>query len=101
MTAPANSSLAKKGLSFLGLQAFADAATSGTLPNVSYIIGPMELSEHPPWTPHDGGWFQQQIVNAVINSPTYNSTVLFISYDETVSVKSLSAIQQSDDDNLA
>lgn len=71
-------------MAFLGLQAFADAAAAGTLPNVSYVIGPMELSEHPPWTPHDGGWFQQQIVNAVINSPKYNATVLLISYDETV-----------------
>ncbi|KIJ53598.1 hypothetical protein M422DRAFT_241835 [Sphaerobolus stellatus SS14] len=81
--APANSSLANRGVSFLGLQAFTDAAAAGTLPDVSYIVGPEELSEHPPWTPHDGGWFQQQIVNAVINSPVYNSTVLLISYDET------------------
>ncbi|KIJ53617.1 hypothetical protein M422DRAFT_241856 [Sphaerobolus stellatus SS14] len=81
--APANSSLANRGLFFLGLQAFADAIAAGTLPDVSYIIGPEELPEHPPWTPHDGGWFQQQIVNAAINSPLYNSTVLLISFDET------------------
>ncbi|KIJ38386.1 hypothetical protein M422DRAFT_781472 [Sphaerobolus stellatus SS14] len=82
-TAAANSSLAKRGVSFLGLQAFYDAAAAGTLPNVTYIIGPKELSEHPPWTPLDGGWLQQQVTNAVINSTLYNSTVLFISYDET------------------
>jgi phospholipase C len=83
-TAAEGSSLAKRGLSFLGLQAFYDAAAAGTLPEVSYIIGPMELSEHPPFTPRDGAWFQQQITNAIINSPKYNSTILFISYDETV-----------------
>lgn len=83
-TAANGSSLAERGVSFLGLQAFYDAAAAGTLPEVSYVIGPMELSEHPPWTPHDGAWFQQQITNAVINSPKYNSTILFISYDETV-----------------
>ena len=81
--APNGSSLAQKGMSFIGLQRFYDAAAAGTLPQVSYIIGPMELSEHPPWEPRDGGWLQQQIVNAVINSPKYNSTVLMISYDET------------------
>ncbi|GJJ06186.1 hypothetical protein Clacol_000375 [Clathrus columnatus] len=81
--APANSTLAQKGLAFLGLQAFYDAAASGTLPEVSYIVGPMELSEHPPWSPSDGAWLQQQVVNAVINSPKYSSTVLMVSYDET------------------
>lgn len=82
--APKDSSLARRGVSFLGLQPFFDGAAAGTLPQVSYIIGPMALSEHPPFSPHDGAWFQQQIVNAVINSPKYNSTILFISYDETV-----------------
>ncbi|GJJ06253.1 hypothetical protein Clacol_000444 [Clathrus columnatus] len=80
---PTNSSLAQRGLGFPGLQAFYDAAEEGTLPAVSYIIGPMELSEHPPWGPHDGGWLQQQVVNAVTKSPKYHSTVLMLSYDET------------------
>jgi len=82
-TAPVNSSLAQRGVSLLGLQAFSDDAAAGTLPQVSYVIGPAELSEHPPFLPSDGAWFQQQIVNAVINSPKYSSTVLLISYDET------------------
>lgn len=81
--APNGSALAEKGLSFIGLNAFYEAAAQGTLPQVSYIIGPAELSEHPPFAPHDGAWLQQQIVNAVINSPKYSSTVLMISYDET------------------
>ncbi|KAF8588656.1 non-hemolytic phospholipase C precursor [Ramaria rubella] len=81
--APNGSSLAERGLSFVGLQSFYDAAAAGTLPQVSYIIGPMELSEHPPWSPRDGGWLQQQVANAVINSPKYDSTVLIVSYDET------------------
>lgn len=84
ITATPGSGLAQRGLSFLGLNAFYDAAAAGTLPNVSFIIGPMELSEHPAFTPSDGAWLQQQIANAVINSPKYNATILFISYDETV-----------------
>jgi phospholipase C len=82
-TAPNGSALAQKGMSFIGLDAFYDAAAQGVLPQVSYIIGPAELSEHPPFGPQDGGWLQQQVVNAVIKSPKYSSTVLMISYDET------------------
>lgn len=74
-----------KGTSFLGLDQFYADAAAGNLPSVSYIIGPAELSEHPPYLPHDGGWFQQQVTNAVINSPLYSKSILFISYDESVS----------------
>ncbi|GJJ08151.1 hypothetical protein Clacol_002359 [Clathrus columnatus] len=81
--APANSTLAERAFAVLGLQAFYDAAANGTLPQISYIIGPGGLSEHPPWSPSDGAWLHQQVVNAVINSPKYSSTVLMVSYDET------------------
>ena len=70
-------------MTFLGLDAFYEQAKNGTLPAVSYIVGPMELSEHPPYSPHDGAWLQKQVVNAVTSSPKYNSTALLISYDET------------------
>ncbi|KAF8576244.1 non-hemolytic phospholipase C precursor [Ramaria rubella] len=83
LNSPEDSDLAKKGLSFLGLQGFKDAAANGTLPQVSWFIGPGELSEHPPNGPRDGGFLQQEIVNAILKSPKYNSTVLIISYDET------------------
>lgn len=33
--------------------------------------------------PKDGGWIQQQVFNAVVKSPKYNSTVLMLSYDES------------------
>ncbi|RFU31593.1 hypothetical protein B7463_g4716, partial [Scytalidium lignicola] len=33
--------------------------------------------------PQDGGWLQQQVINAVVNGAAYNETVLMISYDET------------------
>lgn len=46
-TAPKNSSLAQKGMAYVGLDAFYDAAAKGTLPEVSFIVGPAELSEHP------------------------------------------------------
>ncbi|KAK2831959.1 hypothetical protein FQN49_006997 [Arthroderma sp. PD_2] len=77
------SPLTKKGMSYLGLEQFYKDARAGTLPEVSFIVGPMELSEHPPWLPKDGAWLQQQVVDAVTQSPKYGKTVLLISYDES------------------
>ncbi|KAF3407297.1 Non-hemolytic phospholipase C [Talaromyces pinophilus] len=65
------------------LDDFVATAAAGTLPQVSIIVGQEELSEHPPWQPKDGAWLHQQIFDAVVKSPKYNSTALFISYDET------------------
>ena len=66
---------------YIGLDKFYSDAAAGTLPQVSYIIGPTELSEHPPYQPRDGAWLQQQVVNAVTKGKAYNETVLIISYD--------------------
>ncbi len=66
---------------YIGLDKFYSDAAAGTLPQVSYIIGPTELSEHPPYQPKDGAWLQQQVVNAVIKGKAYNETALIISYD--------------------
>lgn len=78
-----SSALSERGMVFNGLSTFYESAAAGTLPQVSYIIGPTELSEHPPYAPHDGAWLQKQVVDAVTSSPAYNKTVLIISYDET------------------
>lgn len=75
------SPLTIRGNSYPGLAKFYADAKKGTLPQVSYIIGPAELSEHSPYLPSDGAWLQKQVVDAVINSPIYNETVLMISYD--------------------
>ncbi|GAO19824.1 hypothetical protein UVI_02043800 [Ustilaginoidea virens] len=80
--APKGNVLRDNGNSYPGLQAFYDACANGTLPQVSWIIGPQELSEHAPNMPIDGAWLQRNIVQAVVNSPRYNETALIISYDE-------------------
>ncbi|PHH79460.1 hypothetical protein CDD82_2379 [Ophiocordyceps australis] len=77
------SSLYRRGFKGLSLNTFYDLAANGSLPEVSYIVGPMQLSEHPPYSPNDGAWLQTQIAQAVINSPKYNKTALIVSYDET------------------
>ncbi|EQK97990.1 hypothetical protein G6O67_003566 [Ophiocordyceps sinensis] len=80
--APNGSALREKGNSYPGLQSFYDHAAEGTLPQVSWIVGPQELAEHPPNMPVDGAWLQKKVVDAITNSPAYNETVLIISYDE-------------------
>ncbi|KAJ3496102.1 hypothetical protein NLG97_g2907 [Lecanicillium saksenae] len=76
------SALQEKGNSYPGLEAFRSAAKSGTLPQVSFIVGPQELAEHAPNMPIDGAWLQKQLVDTITSSPAYNKTVLIISYDE-------------------
>lgn len=79
--APNGSALREKGNSYGGLNAFYERAKNGTLPQVSYIIGPAELSEHPPHLPSGGAWLQKQVVEAVTSGAAYKNTALFINYD--------------------
>jgi phospholipase C len=75
--------LYNKGMKGMSMDSFYEMAANGTLPEVSYIIGPAQLSEHPPYSPRDGGWLQRKIADAVIKSPKYSKTALIVSYDET------------------
>ena len=75
--------LAQRAVTFPGLDKFYKDAMEGNLPAVSYIIPPTDLSEHPPYTPNDGAWFQRKVAEAVMNGKNWNSTALIISYDET------------------
>lgn len=72
-----------KGMVGQSLDDFYARAKNGTLPAISYIIGPTELSEHPPYAPRDGAWLQKQVVDAVTQGAAYSKTALLISYDET------------------
>ncbi|RAL05427.1 nonhemolytic phospholipases C family protein [Aspergillus ibericus CBS 121593] len=81
--ASSSSPLAEKGMAYVGLDSFYGAAANGTLPEISFIVGPAELSEHPPYMPKDGAWLQKKVVDAVTSSPEYTSTLLMISYDES------------------
>jgi phospholipase C len=57
--------------------------TNGTLPSVSWIIPPYELSEHPSFSPDTGEWFVNQLLNVLASNPAvFNSTVFIITYDE-------------------
>lgn len=63
--------------------AFKADVTNGTLPQVSWIIPTMDLSEHPPGSPNPGENFTMQLFNALAANPAvFNSTVFIITYDE-------------------
>ncbi len=57
-------------------------AQNGTLPQVSWIIPNSDLSEHPPASIATGSNYITGLVNAVMNSPQWNSTAVFISWDD-------------------
>jgi phospholipase C len=60
----------------------ADVANN-TLPQVSWIISPDSYDEHPPAPAQLGEWYTQQILDILTSNPTvWESTVLFIMYDE-------------------
>ncbi|KAK0522604.1 hypothetical protein OC834_006223 [Tilletia horrida] len=77
------SDLYNRALTHIGLDRFVSDAAAGTLPDVSIIIGPADLSEHPPYGPTDGAWLQRKIVEATVTGKDWNTSALFISFDET------------------
>jgi phospholipase C len=57
-------------------------ARNGTLPNISWLIPQKNFSDHPPTNLSTGQDWVASVVNAIEGSPQWNSTVLFISWDE-------------------
>jgi phospholipase C len=56
---------------------------AGTLPQVSWVVANQQTSEHPDAPPEDGAQFVHEVLQALAaNSAVFNSTVLFINYDE-------------------
>lgn len=66
------------------LAGFRSDVQQGKLPQVSWIIAPAAYSEHPdPSSPVQGGWFTQEILNALTDNPeVWSKTVLLVNYDE-------------------
>ena len=57
-------------------------AQNGALPQVSWIIPNLNLSEHPPANITTGSNYITGLVNAVMNSPQWSSTAIFIAWDD-------------------
>src|SRR5205814_1958749 len=61
---------------------FFEAAQKGELPAVSWVVPDEEHSEHPPSSIKDGQAYVTELVNAVMKSKDWDSTAIFITYDE-------------------
>ncbi len=61
---------------------FYAAARNGTLPAVSWISPNAKVSEHPPALVSAGQAYVTSLVNAIMKSPDWNSTAIFLSWDD-------------------
>jgi len=64
------------------LDSYFRAARSGRLPAVSWITPSGPDSEHPPASVHQGQAYVTSIVNAAMKSPDWDSTAIFLSWDD-------------------
>jgi phospholipase C len=61
---------------------FTSDCKDGTLPQVSFITEATPWDEHPPADIHTGQTMMEGIIKAVQASPQWDSTALFLTYDE-------------------
>jgi len=66
----------------LGLGDYFAEAKAGTLPSVSWITPSDPDSEHPPSSVHQGQAYTTAIINAGMESPDWDSTAIFLSWDD-------------------
>ena len=61
---------------------FFTAAKNGTLPAVSWVVPNGKVSEHPPALVSVGQSYVTSLINAVMQGPDWNSTAIFLSWDD-------------------
>jgi phospholipase C len=61
---------------------FYEAAKSGTLPAVSWVVPNNSTSEHPPASISKGQAYVTSLINAIMRSPDWSSTAIFLSWDD-------------------
>jgi phospholipase C len=64
------------------VQNFYAAAKNGTLPAVSWITPSNAVSEHPPGRVSAGQSYVTSLVNALMRSPDWDSTAIFLAWDD-------------------
>ena len=64
------------------LWSFYAAARTGTLPAVSWVMPAGPDSEHPPNGVHQGQAYATSLINAVMKSKDWNSTAIFLAWDD-------------------
>lgn len=84
-TAPTTSPLYQKGIAVVNdlAQALAADVAAGTLPQVSWIVAPAALSEHPDYHPAAGEDLTARLLTALVSNPdVWSKTVFLLNYDE-------------------
>jgi phospholipase C len=61
---------------------FYDQAADGTLPAVSWVVPSGAVSEHPPAPSSAGQAYVTSLINAVMSSPDWDSTAIFLAWDD-------------------
>ncbi len=61
---------------------FYAAARGGKLPAVSWVVPSGEVSEHPPSPVSYGQSYVTSVINAVMKSPDWKSTAIFLAWDD-------------------
>lgn len=61
---------------------FVRAARTGTLPAVSWIDPSQTVSEHPPALVTTGQAYVTGVINAIMQSPNWQSTAIFLAWDD-------------------
>jgi phospholipase C len=64
------------------LRDFLAEATAGTLPSVSWITPTQKVSDHPPALISDGQTYVTGLIDRIMRSPDWNSTVIFLAWDD-------------------
>jgi phospholipase C len=64
------------------VNSFYTAAQHGQLPAVSWVVPSGQVSEHPPSSVSGGQSYVTSLVNAVMNSPDWDSTAIFVAWDD-------------------
>ncbi len=61
---------------------FLDAAKTGALPAVSWIVPNGKVSEHPPALVSAGQAYVTNLINAVMQGPNWQSSAIFLAWDD-------------------
>jgi phospholipase C len=61
---------------------FYSAAKRGALPAVSWVVPSADVSEHPPALVSAGQSYVTSLINAVMRSPDWDSTAIFVAWDD-------------------
>jgi phospholipase C len=64
------------------VNSFYSHAKAGTLPSVSWVVPSGPVSEHPPGAVSAGQAYVTSVINAVMSSPDWASTAIFLAWDD-------------------